>query len=100
MTIHAVEAPLFGSVKCPVKVAPRGSSIASPGVALSSAACRLPPAATRSVRTVAGMGVERVTRGSSAGTLLDCAVSGAARASATMRAMSGHPVHRMICRII
>src|SRR5882757_4250721 len=45
--------PLFcGSVKLPVKTAPRASEIVSPGCALFSALCRSPPAATEIVDAV------------------------------------------------
>ena len=46
IVIHAVDAPLFGRRKLPLKVAPGASRIRSPGTARSMAACRLPPAAT------------------------------------------------------
>jgi hypothetical protein len=46
MVMKSVVTPLFGSTKLPTKVAPGSSRMTSPALALLSAPCKSPPAAT------------------------------------------------------
>jgi hypothetical protein len=49
MVIHSADAPLFGSVKGPTKLAPASTTMVSPGCAALMAFCKSPPAATVTV---------------------------------------------------
>src|SRR5665213_1279189 len=51
-TVMSDDPPFCGSVKVPVKTAPRASATVSPGCAFDSAACRSPPADTEIVAAV------------------------------------------------